>query len=96
MLRRATGFLIALHNINMRYPRRMYWKLISGRLPSKVEWDIITRVKADKMSTACEALRRGFEWLTLFKEESTHELFEKGWLKKSDIAFAKKIAKYLY
>ena len=95
-LRRAVGLLLALHYINERYPRRMYWKLVTGRLPNEIEWYIITRVKANKLSTAINTLQTGFEWLKTFKRENIRELINKGWLKKSDVVFAKKIAEYLY
>jgi len=95
-LRRAVGLLLALHHINERYPRRMYWKLMTGRLPIEVEWTIINRVKANKLSTALDTLQTGFEWLKSFRGVSIRELLDKGWLKKSDVVVAKEIAKYLY
>ena len=95
--RRATGMLLALHDINKDYPERLRFKFTSARLPTKVEWMLINRFKGNKLSDAFDSMQRGFYWYKTLKNEniSKDELTKKGWLKMSDITFAKKISKYL-
>jgi hypothetical protein len=69
-------------------PHRLDWKLQTGRLSPKEEWEIIKYLKARNISKAIDAIIFGREQ---FKDVSFEELIEKGWINENDIKFAKKI-----
>lgn len=92
---KAMGLLLALEKKNPNYPQELEYKLSTGRLPLKAEWDIMKTLGTSKLSDTYSAIAQGKNLGSSATSAPLNELIKKGYIKKPEENLAKRLLKHL-
>lgn len=92
---KGVGIMYLLQKKSVYHPHTLRWKLETGRLPGKVEGQLMKEFKSRTIRDTFRDLGRAESYVGSFSKETPESMMKKGWLKKSDYPLAKRLSKYL-